>query len=84
MKKLILALFIFLVVLPFACLPRHSKIEKPEVVKVKETNSSFTIYKTEFIIDGCEYLIFEIYNGYTMAVHKGNCKNPIHQHDKQQ
>lgn len=32
------------------------------------------------VIDGCEYLIKDIYNqGYVS--HKGNCNNPIHQYN---
>lgn len=38
------------------------------------------------VIDGCEYITYQNAltgsNNYSFAItHKGNCKNPVHQHD---
>ena len=36
-------------------------------------------------IDGCEYIVYSYtrgYGGYGLMSHKGNCKNPIHEHNK--
>lgn len=36
-------------------------------------------------IEGCEYIVYSYargYGGYGLMTHKGNCKNPIHEHNK--
>ena len=42
----------------------------------KQDNINGEIYKT-VIIDGCEYLQYNVYNGKAIC-HKGNCQNIIH------
>jgi hypothetical protein len=35
-----------------------------------------------FVHEGCEYLVYSAnsgYGGYTFGMHKGNCKNTIHE-----
>jgi hypothetical protein len=44
---------------------------------------------TTIVIEGCEYLVVEnsqrLLQNYSLAItHKGNCKNPIHQHGLKQ
>lgn len=37
------------------------------------------------VLDECEYIIYDFssgYGGYGYMAHKGNCKNPIHNHNK--
>lgn len=52
-------------------------------VKITTTDST-VLYRvdghdlTVYIIDGCEYLGYDIGYDHGLLFHKGNCKNPIH------
>lgn len=69
--------------------PTFPPPESPEVVniqKLKEVNqhiNSFYSYEflyTTVIIEDCEYILSTFDRSRTVT-HKGNCKNPIHQHN---
>lgn len=65
---------------------------KPDKKKIKEFNESTNnLYVIE--VDGCEYLISEVMKqdvspqigiglSRGLMAHKGNCKNPVHCHNK--
>jgi len=75
MKKLIILLggilFVLILSLLTSCNNESNIQENPTQIKIDG------LYGRIYIIDGCEYYKFGIYDQ-SWGTHKGNCKNPIH------
>lgn len=97
MKKVTILLVILFTLLLTSCRYEIKKKSIPEPVRTPaeiERDSLVSLYGNEttamiqyhdvIIIDSCEYIVFQRrsgYGGYGYMAHKGNCKNPIHEHN---
>lgn len=64
----------------------YSKNLKPiNQLLINDANGvyQFKINYTIVVIEDCEYFVCETTHGFGIFSHKGNCKNPIHNHIKE-
>jgi len=70
---------------PQVTVDEDSKVEHNAENLINEINSDDVEI---VVIDGCEYIIYKstpsnnVRIGYGFMSHKGNCKNPIHYHNR--
>lgn len=90
MKNLLLTTSLIVIFFFVSCNPQV-KIEEDNKIENKTENliDKVSSDDVEIIeIDGCEYIIYKSTPsdnariGYGFMTHKGNCKNPIHYHNR--
>jgi len=80
---LVVFLFLLLAVVNFfvSCDSNEGMLGGHNETNVEAIQKDYKIIE----IEGCEYIVYDSFRGYTgygFMAHKGNCKNPIHEHNK--
>lgn len=72
--RLYLPLGLLALVLCGSCEESPASRDKREAEERRQVPPDYRVV----MVDGCEYLRFEVTHGYATLTHKGNCRNLIH------